>query len=185
MERDHEAQAGPTARVCYGVIREKCWRTWDSWPAEIFYATVSSDADTFVGRLVVAPPKEWLKHRKVTANLTAEQERLLSTALDPAGAAMQLNRAFGDIPVISSDGKSNVWALFKWAGVRRSWSLADPVAPFRQFDVRVGEHAVLRMMDLVPLALQGEDRVRAHARAYLDLCRARAVLGQTLAPPDA
>jgi hypothetical protein len=164
--------------TCYAVIRSGSWRAWYGWPAEIWYATVSAEADIVVGTLVTRPTREWLNHRVAREELSPEQERRLSAAVDPVAAAETLNRAFGQIEVVCPDVTSNLGTLFECAQVQRTWGFADSIVPFRNFDLRVGPHAVMRLIDLVPESLRGESRVRAHAEAYLDLCRARRIIAQ-------
>ena len=182
MNNSANGERAPSEAAFYGVIRANSQRRWHGWPVQIFFATVSGTGAIRSSTLIVRPSADWLMYRRPEAEIGPEDEVFFKDALDARTAANVLNEAFGPISVYCPDVRTVVGRLYDEGRIARTWGFTNFFIPFREHDIRVGAHAVLRMIDTVPETLGGEERVRAHAQAYLDLCRAHGSASEKLSP---
>ncbi len=168
MNSPTHAPRCPDKVAFYGVIRSNSRRKWAGWPVEINFATVNGDRIIQSATMIVRPSAHWLKYRHPPIEADSANEMCFRDAVDAKTAAVVLNEAFGKISVYCPDVRCNVGRLYDDAEIAMTWRYADFFMPFKQHDIRAGEHAFMRMIDAVPERLSGIDRVRAHAQAYLD-----------------
>jgi hypothetical protein len=135
--------------------------------------------------MMVRPTTDWLRNKSVAFIPEAGDEEFFAAAMDAWTAALALNRIFGKTAVYCPDLRPSLTTLYDNALVQKTWSYASPFFPFQKYDVRVGPHAVFRMIDKVPDELRGLERVRAHAEAFVDLSRAHHVVTSALAAANA
>lgn len=170
----------PEETSCFGVIRSNSRRKWWGWPVQIDFATVSGSGKIRCKTIIVRPSRDWLRYRHPPIEAEPADEEFFRRSVSARTAAIALNQAFGQISVYCPDVRCNVGCLYDEALIGRTWKFADFFIPFHGHDITVGDHARVRMIDAVPDTLRGQDRVLAHAQAYLDLCRAHSLISKTL-----
>lgn len=165
-----------SAEVVYGAVRCQGLPNWGTWPVWVHYAVVSTDGDLHCSTIMIRPSYLWLSRKSAAINAEARNATLFAGAIAAEDAAILLNKIFGNLAVASSDLRPYANQLYSTTGVERSWNFADYFWPLSQFDIRVGHHAYIKMVDTVPEGLPGLQQVEANARAFLAAKRAHALL---------